>query len=70
MVAAGEEVPGALDVKREEGPPKPPFPESILNMEAVRHVTALDFAWEDGWPRSGLALGSGAGEYPPAPLFC
>lgn len=41
MMGTGEEVSGALDVKREGATQSPLFPESILNIEAVRCVTAL-----------------------------
>lgn len=52
--------------------PKPPSSFSILNIEAVRHVTALYFVWEDrlAWLRVGPQLWGWRMLPPPPYTFC
>lgn len=68
-VGAGEEGPGAWMPKTGGTTQSPPFPESILNVEAVRQVTALGFTWGSRLAllRTGLSPEAG-GCFPT--LFC
>lgn len=65
-MGVGEEVPGAGGQKRGGTTQGSLFPESILNVEAVRRVTVLDFIWEDSMAllRVGPWLGGLKNAYP------